>query len=287
MLSFFTEDKKLIDGGIDAALVSVCGEQDRIVEAMRYSALGGKRLRGVLVLEFAKMLGCKAEDALPYALGIECVQAYSLVHDDLPCMDDDDMRRGKPSCHIAFGESTAVLAGDALLTHAFSVIAESEAAKNHPERAAAAVAKLANCAGYRGMVGGQVLDLAAAEKEVSAEELATIHSLKTSALMKASAVMGCIAAGADEEICRLAEEYAGLFGLAFQMADDLLDFNGNYDECELNSYVKIHGAEKTRADVYSCIAKAGTVLFKFNEKGLDTGALAALLDFLITRIEGI
>lgn len=285
MLSFLTDDKKIIDEGMSAALVSSCGEQDKIVEAMRYSALGGKRLRGVLVLEFAKMLGCKSEDALPYALGIECVQAYSLVHDDLPCMDNDDMRRGKPSCHIAFGESTAVLTGDALLTHAFSVITESETAAAHPERAVKAVAKLANCAGYRGMVGGQVLDLAAAEKEVSAAELAVIHSLKTSALMKASAAMGCIAAGADEELRSLAESYAELFGLAFQMADDLLDFNGNYEECELNSYVKIHGEEKTRADIYSCIAKAGTVLFKFNEKGLDTGALAALLDFLITRVE--
>lgn len=285
MLSFLTDDKKIIDEGMSAALVSSCDEQDKIVEAMRYSALGGKRLRGVIVLEFAKMLGCKSEDALPYALGIECVQAYSLVHDDLPCMDNDDMRRGKPSCHIAFGESTAVLAGDALLTHAFSVITESEAAAAHPERAVKAVAKLANYAGYRGMVGGQVLDLAAAEKEVSAAELAAIHSLKTSALMKASAAMGCIAAGADEELRSLAENYAELFGLAFQMADDLLDFNGNYEECELNSYVKIHGEEKTRADIYSCIAKAGTVLFKFNEKGLDTGALAALLDFLITRVE--
>ena len=285
MLSFLTDDKKIIDEGMSAALVSSCGEQDKIVEAMRYSALGGKRLRGVLVLEFAKMLGCKSEDALPYALGIECVQAYSLVHDDLPCMDNDDMRRGKPSCHIAFGESTAVLAGDALLTHAFSVITESEDAAAHPERAVKAVAKLANYAGYRGMVGGQVLDLSAAEKDVSAAELAVIHSLKTSALMKASAAMGCIAAGADEELYSLAESYAELFGLAFQMADDLLDFNGNYEECELNSYVKIHGEEKTRADIYSCIAKAGTVLFKFNEKGLDTGALAALLDFLITRVE--
>lgn len=285
MLSFLTDDKNLIDRAMDEALASSCGEQDKIVEAMRYAALGGKRLRGVLVLEFAKMLGCNAEDALPYALGIECVQAYSLVHDDLPCMDDDDMRRGKPSCHIAFGESTAVLAGDALLTHAFSVIAESEAAAAHPERAVKAVSKLANYAGYRGMVGGQVLDLAAAEKEVSAEELAVIHSLKTAALMKASAAMGCIAAGAGDEICGLAEEYAELFGLAFQMADDLLDFNGNYDDCELNSYVKIHGAEKTRADVYSCVAKAGTVLFRLNEKGFDTGALAALLDFLITRVE--
>ena len=287
MLSFLTDDKKIIDDGMEAALVSFCGAQDEIVEAMRYSALGGKRIRGILTIEFAKMLGCITEDVLPYALGIECVQAYSLVHDDLPCMDNDDMRRGKPSCHIAFGESTAVLAGDALLTHAFSVIAESKAAESHPERAVKAIAKLADYAGYRGMVGGQVLDLSAAEKEVSADELATIHALKTAALVKASAAMGCIAAGADEEICALAEKYAELFGLAFQMADDLLDFNGNYDECELNSYVKIHGAERTRSDIYSCISKAGTVLFKFNEKGFDTGALAALLDFLITRVEGV
>lgn len=287
MLSFLTDDKKIIDDGMEAALVSFCGAQDEIVEAMRYSALGGKRIRGILTIEFAKMLGCITENVLPYALGIECVQAYSLVHDDLPCMDNDDMRRGKPSCHIAFGESTAVLAGDALLTHAFSVIAESKAAESHPKRAVKAIAKLADYAGYRGMVGGQVLDLSAAEKEVSADELATIHTLKTAALMKASAAMGCIAAGADEEICALAERYAELFGLAFQMADDLLDFNGNYDECELNSYVKIHGAEKTRSDIYSCISKAGTVLFKFNEKGFDTGALAALLDFLITRVEGV
>lgn len=287
MLSFLTDDKKIIDDGMEAALVSFCGAQDEIVEAMRYSALGGKRIRGILTIEFAKMLGCITEDVLPYALGIECVQAYSLVHDDLPCMDNDDMRRGKPSCHIAFGESTAVLAGDALLTHAFSVIAESKAAESHPERAVKAIAKLADYAGYRGMVGGQVLDLSAAEKEVSADELATIHALKTAALMKASAAIGCIAAGADEEICAFAEKYAELFGRAFQMADDLLDFNGNYDECELNSYVKIHGAERTRSDIYSCISKAGTVLFKFNEKGFDTGALAALLDFLVTRVEGV
>ena len=287
MLSFLTDDKKIIDDGMEAALVSFCGAQDEIVEAMRYSALGGKRIRGILTIEFAKMLGCITEDVLPYALGIECVQAYSLVHDDLPCMDNDDMRRGKPSCHIAFGESTAVLAGDALLTHAFSVIAESKAAESHPERAVKAIAKLADYAGYRGMVGGQVLDLSAAEKEVSADELATIHALKTAALMKASAAMGCIAAGADEEICALAEKYAELFGLAFQMADDLLDFNGNYDECELNSYVKIHGAERTRSDIYSCISKAGAALFKFNEKGFDTGALAALLDFLITCVESV
>lgn len=287
MLSFLIDDKKIIDDGMSAVIAAENPEQDTIVSAMRYAALGGKRLRGILVLEFAKMLGCEICEALPYALGIECIQAYSLVHDDLPCMDNDDMRRGKPSCHIAFGESTAVLTGDALLTHAFSVITESEAAKKHPDRAVKAVAKLASYSGYRGMVGGQVLDLAAAEKEVSAEDLSLIHSLKTAALMRASAALGCIAAGADEDVCLLSEEYARLFGLAFQMADDLLDFNGNYDDCELNSYVKIHGEEKTRADIYSCITKAGMVLFKLNEHGFDTGSFAALLDFLITRIEGV
>ena len=280
------EYKKLIDEKLGKLFTPAGLPYDGLLESMHYSlTAGGKRIRPTLVLEFCRISGGDTEKALPVACAIEMLHTYSLIHDDLPCMDNDDMRRGKPSCHIAFGESTAVLAGDALLTHAFSVITESEAAAAHPERAVKAVAKLANYAGYRGMVGGQVLDLAAAEKEVSAAELAAIHSLKTSALMKASAAMGCIAAGADEELRSLAESYAELFGLAFQMADDLLDFNGNYEECELNSYVKIHGEEKTRSDIYSCIAKAGTVLFKFNEKGLDTGALAALLDFLITRVE--
>ena len=125
MSSFLEIDKELIDSAMNEALVSECGDFDKIVEAMRYSALGGKRLRGILTLEFAKMLGCSAEEAMPYALAVECIQAYSLIHDDLPCMDDDDMRRGKPSCHIAFGEANALLAGDALLTNAFSVITES------------------------------------------------------------------------------------------------------------------------------------------------------------------
>lgn len=286
MLSFLVDDKKIIDEAVSFALVANCDTQKEIVEAMRYSALGGKRLRGIITLEFAKMLGCTVEEAIPYAVGIECIQAYSLIHDDLPCMDDDDMRRGKPSCHIAFGEATAVLAGDALLTHAFSAISESGCAVAHPDRAVKAIRKLAEYSGYRGMVGGQILDLAAAEKEVTAEKLNTIHLLKTAALMKASASMGCIAAGASDDLCAIAEEYAELFGLAFQMADDLLDFNGDYDSCELNSYVKIHGADKTRTDIYSYITKAGALLFKFDEKGYDTGALASLLDFLITRIEG-
>ena len=270
-----------------AAIFDEADYPEKIKESMKYSLFtGGKRVRPVLTLQAYNAFSGKIDDtAMELAAAVELLHTYSLVHDDLPCMDNDDYRRGQLTAHKKFGEDMAVLTGDALLTHAFSVITESEAAAAHPERAVKAVAKLANYAGYRGMVGGQVLDLAAAEKEVSAGELAAIHSLKTSALMKASAAVGCIAAGADEELCSLAESYAELFGLAFQMADDLLDFNGNYEECELNSYVKIHGEEKTRSDIYSFIAKAGTVLFKFNEKGLDTGTLAALLDFLITRVE--
>ncbi|MBQ2898306.1 MAG: polyprenyl synthetase family protein, partial [Oscillospiraceae bacterium] len=216
-MSFLADDKNLIDSAMSTELVSTSPEFDKIVEAMRYSALGGKRLRGILTLEFAKMFGCGSDDAMPYAVAVECIQAYSLIHDDLPCMDDDDMRRGKPSCHIAFGEANALLAGDALLTHAFSAISESDSAKNHPERAIKAVKILSGFAGFRGMVGGQVLDLEAAEKETDPETIFLIHKLKTGALIKASVLMGCAAAGADDELCKLSEKYASDFGFAFQI----------------------------------------------------------------------
>ena len=120
-MSFLVDDKKLIDSAMSTELFSESSDYKLIVEAMRYSALGGKRLRGILTLEFAKMFGCNFDESMPYAIAVECIQAYSLIHDDLPCMDDDDMRRGKPSCHIAFGEANALLAGDALLTHAFII----------------------------------------------------------------------------------------------------------------------------------------------------------------------
>ena len=224
-MSFFLEnDKKLIDSAMSKAIVSESSEFNLIVEAMRYSALGGKRLRGILTLEFAKMLGCEFDEAVPYAVAVECIQAYSLIHDDLPCMDDDDMRRGKPSCHIAYGEANALLAGDALLTHAFSAISESESAKKHPERAIKAIKCLSGFAGFRGMVGGQVLDLEAAEKEVDGKTLSLIHKLKTGALIKSSVLMGCYAAGADDETCALSEKYSEGFGYAFQIIDDILDF---------------------------------------------------------------
>ena len=285
MSSFLEYDKNLIDSAMDSALISESDHFNLIVEAMRYSALGGKRLRGILTIEFAKMFGCSVEEAMPYAVAVECIQAYSLIHDDLPCMDDDDMRRGQPSCHIAFGEANALLAGDALLTHAFSAISESKSAEKYPERAIKAIKCLSNFAGFRGMVGGQVLDLEAAEKEVDGKTLWLIHKLKTGALIKSAVLMGCCAAGADENLCKLSEKYAEEFGFAFQIIDDILDFDGNYETCELNSYVKVHGIEKAREDALAHIESANKVLSDFNEKGLSSDNFKYLLDFLIKRMK--
>ena len=285
MSSFLENDKNLIDSAMSETLVSESSEYKLIVEAMRYSALGGKRLRGILTLEFAKMFGCKLEEAMPYAVAVECIQAYSLIHDDLPCMDNDDMRRGKPSCHIAFGEANALLAGDALLTHAFSAISESKSAEKHPDRAVKAIKCLSRFAGFQGMVGGQVLDLEAAEKEVDGKTLWLIHKLKTGALIKSAVLMGCYAAGADKEPCALSEKYAEEFGLAFQIIDDILDFDGNYDTCELNSYVKVHGIEKAREDAAAHIESADRVLQELAQKGFETDNFKYLLDFLIKRMK--
>ncbi|MBQ5323786.1 MAG: polyprenyl synthetase family protein [Oscillospiraceae bacterium] len=284
-MSFLIDDKNLIDSAMSTELFSESSDYKLIVEAMRYSALGGKRLRGILTLEFAKMFGCNFDEAMPYAVAVECIQAYSLIHDDLPCMDNDDMRRGKPSCHIAFGEANALLAGDALLTHAFCAISKSPSAKNHPERAIKAINVLSDFAGFRGMVGGQVLDLEAAEKEVDGKTLGLIHKLKTVALIKAAVLMGCFASGADEKLCEFAENYAENFGFAFQIIDDILDFDGNYETCELNSYVKVHGLEKARKDAMVYINSANKNLSELSEKGFETANFNELLDFLIERMK--
>lgn len=284
-MSFLSDDKSLIDSAMSTALSSESSDYKLIVEAMRYSALGGKRLRGILTLEFAKMFGCDVSEAMPYAVAVECIQAYSLIHDDLPCMDDDDMRRGKPSCHIAFGEANALLAGDALLTHAFSMISESTSAKKHPERAVRAISVLSGYAGFRGMVGGQVLDLEAAEKVVDGKTLSLIHKLKTGALIRASVLMGCAAAGADEDLFCLSEKYAEDFGLAFQIIDDILDFDGNYETCELNSYVKVNGLEKAREDAVLHINSAGTVLGELSGRGYNTENFEELLGYLVKRMK--
>lgn len=191
-------------------------------EAMDYAtAEGGKRIRPFLVLEFCRMLGGSVSAALPFACAVEAVHSYSLVHDDLPCMDNDQFRRGKPSCHAAYGEVLALLAGDALLTAAFELAASAE--QLSAEAKLEGIRILAECAGASGMVGGQQLDLAGEKKRLSYERLTKMNMLKTGALIRASCLLGCIAAGAGAKERAAAELFAERLGLAFQLTDDLLD----------------------------------------------------------------
>lgn len=194
-------------------------------DSMRYSVgAGGKRVRPQLTLEFCTLCGGDVQSALPFACAVELIHTYSLIHDDLPCMDDDDMRRGKPSNHIEFGEDTALLAGDALQSLAFEIMLSPDTLSICPaHRASAAACTLAKLCGADGMVGGQVIDLQYEDKQASEQIITQMHLLKTGALIKAACLMGCIVAGAAQEQLNAAAKYAECIGLAFQLVDDVLD----------------------------------------------------------------
>ena len=218
-----------------------------IEDAMKYSLeSGGKRVRPVLTMEFARICGIDSKKAIPFAAAVEFIHTYSLIHDDLPCMDNDNIRRGKPTSHIKFGEANALLAGDALLTHAFSCIANSDFSS---EQIAFAVKELANYAGVNGMIGGQIVDLAGETKKLNIDELFIMDKLKTAALIKSACVLGCIAANKYDNI-EPAVVFAENLGIAFQIIDDILD----YLEGETNSdiisgkstYVSLLGIENAK-----------------------------------------
>lgn len=199
-----------------------------IMEAQKYSLLGGgKRIRPFLVNEVCRMLGGNIEASMPFAIAVEMIHTYSLIHDDLPCMDDDDMRRGKPSNHKVFGEATALLAGDSLLTNAFNAAASNKFVSHRGM--AQAVKEISAAAGDEGMIGGQIIDLEGENKKLSFDELLTLHSLKTGKMIELSALLGCIAAGYDKssEIAVKVCSYARKIGLAFQVIDDVLDVVGD------------------------------------------------------------
>ncbi len=231
--------------------------QKSVVMAMKYSLTnGGKRLRPILVLEFCKMCGGDTEKAMAYACAVEYVHTYSLIHDDLPCMDNDDLRRGKPSCHKMYGEATALLAGDALLTHAFEIAstADFDGAKN-----ADAVSLIAQNSGVCGMIGGQVLDLKYEAASPSMSQLLTVHKLKTGAMISAACLLGCIAGDATEKQILAASKFAYYLGIAFQIKDDILDVTGDEQKLgkpvgsdkdnEKTTYVDIVGLNKAQEDV--------------------------------------
>lgn len=221
---------------IESALEKYLSRSDEhyalLWDAMRYSTdAGGKRVRPRLTIEFAKLCGATENEAMPFACAVEFIHTYSLIHDDLPCMDDDDVRRGKPSSHIVFGEDNALLAGDALQSLAFEVMLCDETLSTvEPSRCAKAAHKLAYYCGADGMVGGQVIDLLYEDKQADETVINKIHLLKTGALIKAACLMGCIVAGADSKKLSAAEKYAECIGLAFQLVDDVLDVTSTTDE---------------------------------------------------------
>lgn len=216
---------------IEEALRGVfCGDMRcaDLQEAMEYSLLaGGKRVRPVLTLETCRLCGGDVQSAVPFACAVEMVHTYSLIHDDLPAMDDDDLRRGRPTNHVVYGEATAILAGDGLLTAAFGQLAGADLPA---ERVTAAAACLAAAAGPAGMVGGQALDMAGEGRSLELKELELLQSLKTGALIAAAAELGCIAAGGSPEQRERVRRYAQALGRAFQVRDDMLDVTSSREE---------------------------------------------------------
>ncbi|NLJ31443.1 MAG: polyprenyl synthetase family protein [Clostridiales bacterium] len=252
--------------------------QAGLIQAMRYSLLaGGKRIRPVLVLEFCRLCGGEPQTALPFACAIEMVHTYSLIHDDLPCMDNDDMRRGRPSNHKVFGEDMALLAGDALLTMAFETMLSPRAvAAAGAQRAADAAGILAFAAGAHGMVGGQVIDLMSEGKKISFETLKKMDEGKTGALIVAAAKMGAVLGGAGREQLAAAENYAASIGLAFQIIDDILDVTGDTQtlgkpagsdaENGKSTYVTFMGLEKAKKTAAALTDAAVSSLRCFGEE---------------------
>lgn len=244
-----------------------------LIEAMRYSLQnGGKRVRPLLTLLFCDAAGGKAENALPFASAVEYIHTYSLIHDDLPCMDNDALRRGKPSNHVVYGEATALLAGDSLLTAAFEVLSSARG-RCSDQAVSQAVMCLSRLAGARGMAGGQQLDLENEGKKADFDSLRLMDQLKTGALIEAACELGCLAAGADETMLKAAREFAENVGLAFQIQDDILDVTSSASKLGKNTgsdvlndkstYVSLLGVEKCSLLVGELTAKADAALGAF------------------------
>lgn len=285
--NILSNDIRKVEHSLLSFLPDAKDGQEEVVRAMEYSlSNGGKRLRPVFALEFARACGGTREDALPFACAIEFIHTYSLIHDDLPCMDNDDMRRGKPSCHKAFSEDTALLAGDALLTHAFDIVSSSELSD---DKKVAAISLLAQNSGVCGMIGGQVIDLKYERENPTVKQLVNVYRMKTGALISAACLLGCISAGATDEQLSAASKFAYSLGIAFQIQDDILDIVG--DENKLGkpigsdadnnktTYATLVGIDKAKSDVKALTESAVAQLSNFD----NTEFLEKLAYSLINR----
>ncbi len=259
--------------------------QTLLFDAMEYSLLaGGKRLRPIFAMDFCRMCGGEWKNAAPFAAAIEMIHTYSLIHDDLPCMDNDDFRRGRPTNHKVYGEAMAILAGDALLTDAFLIA--SSAKLPRPEDMSLAIGVLAQGAGSLGMVGGQVLDIMSESRELTEQEVIDIQSRKTGALINDACVLGVIAGGGSEEQIAAAAGFAGALGMAFQIRDDMLDVIGTQEEmgkgvgtdAAKNTFVKLYGLEKCEELVQKYTATASEMLGAFEDNEYMIALAKSLTD---------
>lgn len=279
----------LIDKHLDAYLAVKDNPQKIIYEAMRYSVFaGGKRLRPILMLSVCEMCGGDIGEVIPFACAMEMIHTYSLIHDDLPAMDNDALRRGMPTSHIKYGEAVAILAGDALLNRAFEIVSEYDG--KYPERAIKAINMLAASSGTEGMIGGQVVDIESEGKEITLDELRYLHLGKTGAIIRSACTIGALLSGGSDEEIKAADEFAKNLGIAFQIQDDILDVEGTEEElgkpigsdaeANKNTFVSLLGLEKSKelAKKYSQKAKDALDIFGDRAK-----FLRELTDYLTDR----
>jgi len=289
--AYLAERRGLVDAALERHLPSEAAPPLTIHRAMRYSVMaGGKRLRPILVIAGAEAVGGAATMVMPTACALEMIHTYSLIHDDLPAMDDDDYRRGRLTNHKVFGDAIAILAGDALLTLAFRLIADNADLVSDPRVIRDVVAEIADAAGTVGMVGGQVVDIESEGKAISAETLEYIHRHKTAALIRASLRVGARLAGGDAKAVAAITEAGSDLGLAFQIVDDLLDVEGSLEELgktagsderkQKATYPGIHGREASRRQAKMLIDRAKERLGVFGQR---SAPLLALADYVVER----
>jgi geranylgeranyl diphosphate synthase type II len=291
--SYLAKKKELVDKALEALVPPAKTFPPAVFEAMRYSLFaGGKRVRPILAVAAAEALGAKTASLLPAAGALELIHTYSLVHDDLPAMDDDDLRRGRPTCHKVYGEAIAILAGDGLLTMAFEALSDPRRLKAIPApRLLAIIREIATASGVFGMVGGQVVDIQSEGKEMDLPTLEYIHTHKTGALIRASIRVGALYAKAGERQFAALSRYGELVGLAFQIADDILDLTGKEEEIGKDvgsdlekgkmTFPSFYGLEESRRRAVEVVDKAVAVLKGFDKKA---DPLRDLARYIITRV---
>ncbi len=289
---YLAKRKQMVDAALEKLFPVPAGLEKSVLEASRYSLFaGGKRLRPILCLAAAEVVGGTPESILPAACALEMIHTYSLIHDDLPAMDNDDFRRGKPTCHKAFGEAIAILAGDALLTEAFGFIAEGQMQKDFPaDKLLKVIGIVVKASGYRGMVGGQVIDLESENQAVDVATVEYMHIHKTGALLSASLEVGALLGGGTEEQIAILTRYGQHFGLAFQITDDILDIEGDAalmgktpgSDIAKNkkTYPVLLGMTRSKEAALAHVKGAMEALSNFDEKA---DPLRAIAQYLLVR----